>query len=150
MIADRAAGVICPGGTATALLAAGSPVASGEPRVFAHPVTVAPAVVRRSGAVQAGRWLPGHVRLALLQQQRGDGVIEAVIQSSWCGGRTPAGQSAQRCRWPRSVQHSDSRSRGSQGYISAAMCASTTSMVNTLSDTVLSCPSRIGSAGWRL
>ena len=54
MIAVRAAGVICPGGAATALLVAGSPVASGEPLVFAHPVTVAPAVVRRSGAVQAG------------------------------------------------------------------------------------------------
>ncbi len=63
MIAVRAAGVICPGGAVTALLVAGSPVASGEPLVFAHPVTVAPAVVRRSGAVQAGGWLPGHVRL---------------------------------------------------------------------------------------
>jgi hypothetical protein len=51
MIAVRAAGVICPGGAATALLVAGSPVASAEPLVFAHPVTMALAVVRRSGAV---------------------------------------------------------------------------------------------------
>jgi hypothetical protein len=82
MIAVRAAGVVCPGGAAKALLVAGSPVASGEPLVFAHPVTVAPAVVRRSGAVQAGGWLPGHVRLGLLEQQLGDGVIEAVIDGA--------------------------------------------------------------------
>jgi hypothetical protein len=87
MIAFRATGVICPGGAATALLAAGSPVASGEPLVFAHPVTVAPAVVRRSGAVQAGGWLPGHVRLGLLEQQLGDGVIEAVIEGAVRAGR---------------------------------------------------------------
>ncbi len=87
MIAVRAAGVICPGGDATALLVAGSPVASGEPLVFAHPVTMAPAVVRRSGAVQAGGWLPGHVRLGLLEQQLGDGVIEAVIEGAVRAGR---------------------------------------------------------------
>lgn len=87
MIAVRAAGVICPGRAATALLVAGSPVASGEPLVFAHPVTVAPAVVRRSGAVQAGGWLPGHVRLGLLEQQLGDGVIEAVIEGAVRAGR---------------------------------------------------------------
>jgi Insertion element 4 transposase N-terminal len=87
MIAVRAAGVICPGGAATALLVAGSPVASGEPLVFAHPVTVAPAVVRRSGAVQAGGWLPDHVRLGLLEAQLGDGVIEAVIDGAVRAGR---------------------------------------------------------------
>ena len=38
MIAVRAADVICPGGAATALLVAGSPVAAGEPLVFTHPV----------------------------------------------------------------------------------------------------------------
>ena len=60
MIAVRAADVICPGGTATALLVAGSPVAPGELLVFTHPVTMAPAVVRRSGAVLWGaRSLPG-------------------------------------------------------------------------------------------
>jgi Insertion element 4 transposase N-terminal len=87
MIAVRAADVICPGGSATALLVAGSPVASGEPLVFSHPVTVAPAVVRRSGAVQAGGWLPGHVRLGLLEAQLGCGVIESVIEDAVRAGR---------------------------------------------------------------
>jgi hypothetical protein len=42
MIAVRAAGVTSPGGTETALVAAGSPVVPGELLVFAHPVTTAP------------------------------------------------------------------------------------------------------------
>ena len=87
MIAVRAADVICPGGAATALLVAGSPVAVGEPLVFTHPVLMAPAVVRRSGAVQAGGWLPDHVRLGLLEEQLGDGVIEAVIEGAVRAGR---------------------------------------------------------------
>lgn len=87
MIAVRAADVICPGGAVTALLVAGSPVASGELLVFTHPVTMAPAVVRRSGAVQAGGWLPGHVRLGLLEAQLGEGVIEAVIEGCVRAGR---------------------------------------------------------------
>jgi hypothetical protein len=87
MIAVRAADVICPGGSATALLVAGSSVASGEPLVFTHPVTVAPAVVRRGGAARAGGWLPGHVRLGLLEAQLGRGVIEAVIEGAVRAGR---------------------------------------------------------------
>ena len=87
MIAVRAADVICPGGAATALLVAGSPVASGEPLVFTHRVLMAPAVVRRSGAVQAGGWLPDHVRLGLLEEQLGEGVIETVIQAAVRAGR---------------------------------------------------------------
>lgn len=90
MIAVRAADVICPGGAAgavTALLVTGSLVASGEPVVFTHPVTMAPAVVRRSGAVQAGGWLPDHVRLGLLEAQLGHGVIEAVIEGAVRAGR---------------------------------------------------------------
>lgn len=87
MIAVPAAGVICPGGAATALLVAGSPVAPGEPLVFAHPVLMAPAVVRRSGAVQAGGWLPDHVRLGLLEAQLGAGVIETVIEAAVRAGR---------------------------------------------------------------
>jgi hypothetical protein len=90
MIAVRAAGVVCPGGAGgaeTALLVAESPVAPGEPLVFTHPVTVAPAVIRRSGAVQAGGWLPGHVRLGLLESQLGHGVIEAVIEGAVRAGR---------------------------------------------------------------
>ena len=87
MIAVRAAGVICPGGAATALLVAGSAVATGEPLVFAHPVTMAPAVVRRGGAVQAGGWLPDHVRLGLLEEQLGEGVIETIIEGAVRAGR---------------------------------------------------------------
>jgi Insertion element 4 transposase N-terminal len=87
MIAVRAADVACPGGAATALLVAGSPVASGEPLVFTHPVLMAPAVVRRSGAVQASGWLPDHVRLGLLEEQLGEGVIETVIEAAVRAGR---------------------------------------------------------------
>jgi hypothetical protein len=62
MIAVRAADVVCPGGSGgvrTALPVAGSPVVvSGERLVFGHPVVTAPAVVRRSGAVQAGGGCP--------------------------------------------------------------------------------------------
>lgn len=87
MIAVRAAGVACPGGAETALVAEGSPVTPGELLVFAHPVTTAPAVVRRSGAVQAGGWLPDHVRLGLLEAYLGDGVIEAVIDDAVRAGR---------------------------------------------------------------
>lgn len=87
MIGVRAGDVICPDGAATALLVAGSPVVSGEPLVFTHPVTMAPAVVRRSGAVQAGGWLPDHVRLGLVEEQLGHGVIEAVIEGAVRAGR---------------------------------------------------------------
>ena len=87
MIAVWAAGVICPGGAVTALLAAGSAVTTGELLVFAHPVTTAPAVVRRGGAVQAGGWLPDHVRLGLLEAHLGDGVIESVIEGAVRAGR---------------------------------------------------------------
>jgi hypothetical protein len=92
MIAVRAADVVRPGGSGgaapTALLVAGSPVvATGEPLVFGHPVVTAPAVVRRSGAVQAGGWLPDHVRLGLLEQYLGDGVIEKVIARGVEAGR---------------------------------------------------------------
>lgn len=87
MIAVRAAGVTCPGGAETALVAEGSPVMPGELLVFAHPVTTAPAVVRRSGAVQAGGWLPDHVRLGLLEEHLGDGVIGSVIEDAVRAGR---------------------------------------------------------------
>jgi hypothetical protein len=87
MVAVRAADVTCPGEAATALLAAGSPVASGEPLVFTRPVLMAPAVVRRSGAVQAGKWLPDHVRLGLLEEQLGESVIETVAEAAVRAGR---------------------------------------------------------------
>lgn len=83
MIAVRAGDVVRPGapaGVRTALLTAGSGVvSSGESLVFGHPVVTAPAVVRRGGAVQAGGWLPDYVRLGLLEDYLGDGVIEAVV-----------------------------------------------------------------------
>src|SRR5258708_14338466 len=62
LIAVRAADVICPGGAATALLTAGSPVASGEPLGFTPPVTTAPAGGRPSRPVPAGGWLPRPLR----------------------------------------------------------------------------------------
>ena len=66
IVAVRPADLRRPGrGGVSALLPgpAGRPVTSGEDLVFCHQVTVAPAVVRRSGEVQAGGWLPGHVTL---------------------------------------------------------------------------------------
>src|SRR5260370_24644443 len=80
LIAVRAADVICPGGAATALLAAGSPVASGEPLVFSHPVTTAPAAVRRSGAVQAGGGLPRPVRLGVRAARLGGRRMSAAVR----------------------------------------------------------------------
>src|SRR5260370_39562838 len=55
MIAVRAADVACPGGAdragaLVAVPASAGPVTSGELLVFAHPVTVAPAVTGRGGA----------------------------------------------------------------------------------------------------
>jgi Insertion element 4 transposase N-terminal/Transposase DDE domain len=96
MIAVRAADVVRPGtpvGVTTALLAVGSAaVGSGESLVFGHPVVTAPAVVRRGGAVQAGGWLPDHVRLGLLEEYLGDGVIEAVIARAVEAGQVLAPQ----------------------------------------------------------
>jgi len=75
MIAVRAADVACPGSTAGAgaVLVSSVPVTSGEMLVFAHPVTVAPAVAGRDGVVRAGGWLPDHVRLGELYQLRAEG-----------------------------------------------------------------------------
>jgi hypothetical protein len=61
IVAMRPADLRRPGrGGVSALLPgpAGRPVTSGEDLVFCHQVTVAPAVMRRSGQVQAGGWLP--------------------------------------------------------------------------------------------
>jgi hypothetical protein len=59
-IAVRAADVSCPAGAAGpgALVASALPVTSGEMLVFTCPVTVAPAVAGRDGAVRARGWLP--------------------------------------------------------------------------------------------
>src|ERR1035438_2526891 len=58
--------------------------ASGEELVFCHQVTVAPAVVRRSGEVQAGGWLPGHVTLGLLEAYLPAGEIEELVEDFGC------------------------------------------------------------------
>ena len=65
---------------------AGRPFAitSGEELVFCHQVTVAPAVVRRSGQVQAGGWLPAHVTLGVLEAYLPDGEIEALVEDFGC------------------------------------------------------------------
>ncbi len=94
MIAVRAADVSCPGSTAGpgALLVSSVPVTSGEMLVFAHPVTVAPAVAGRDGAVRAGGWLPDHVRLGELERHLGEGVIEDLVAAGIAAGRMPAPQ----------------------------------------------------------
>jgi hypothetical protein len=59
-------------------------VTSGEELVFCHQVTVAPAVVRRSGEVQAGGWLPDHVTLGILEAHLPDGEIEKLVKDFGC------------------------------------------------------------------
>src|SRR5260370_38015465 len=77
LIAVRAADVICPGGAATALLTAGSPVASGEPLAFTHPVTTAPAGGRRSGAAQGGGGAPAPAAARRRRAAAGGGACRA-------------------------------------------------------------------------
>jgi len=64
--------------------AAGRPVTRGEPLVFCHQVAVAPAVVRRSGEVQAGGWLPDHVTLGMLEAHLPAGEIGELIEDFGC------------------------------------------------------------------
>ena len=94
MIAVRAADVSCPGSTAGAgaLLVSSVPVTSGEMLVFSCPVTVAPAVAGRDGAVRARGWLPDHVRLGELERHLGEGVIEDLVAAGIAAGRMPAPQ----------------------------------------------------------
>jgi hypothetical protein len=92
----RAAGIVAvrprdlrrPGqGGVSALVTAppgGRGFASGEELVFCHQVTVAPAVVRRGGQVQAGGWLPGHVTLGILEACLPDGEIEELAGDFGC------------------------------------------------------------------
>jgi hypothetical protein len=69
-----------PAGLGGALVSsAGRRLSSGEPAVFAVPVTVAPAVVRADGRVQAGGHLADHVRLGLLEAHLPAGVIEDLV-----------------------------------------------------------------------
>ena len=94
MIAVRAADVACPGGAAGrgALVAPAGRVTSGEMLVFTCPVTVAPAVAGRDGAVRARGWLPDHVRLGELERHLGEGVIEDLVAAGIAAGRMPAPQ----------------------------------------------------------
>ncbi len=94
MVALRTADLARPGraGHNGALVADGAaaPVVPGEMLVFCHPVTVAPAVVRRNGEVHAGGWLPDHVRVGVLERHLGDGVIEELIAG--CPARSRIGR----------------------------------------------------------
>jgi hypothetical protein len=60
-------------------------VRSGEPLVFAAPVTVAPAVVRADGRVQAGGHLAEHVRLGLLEAHLPAGAVEELVEQLGLG-----------------------------------------------------------------
>ena len=88
IVAVRPADLRRPGlGGVSALVtvpSAGRPVTSGEELVFCHQVTVAPAVVRRSGEVQAGGWLPDHVSLGLLEAHLPAGEIEELVEDFGC------------------------------------------------------------------
>lgn len=88
VVAVRPGDLRRPGlGGASALVAVppgGRSFASGEELVFCHQVTVAPAVVRRSGEVQAGGWLPDHVTLGLLEAYLPAGEIEELVEDFGC------------------------------------------------------------------
>jgi len=88
IVAVRPADLRRPGrGGVSALVtvaSGGRPVTPGEELVFCHQVTVAPAVVRRSGEVQAGGWLPGHVTLGILEAHLPDGEIEELVEDFGC------------------------------------------------------------------
>ena len=88
IVAVRPADLRRPGrGGVSALVtvpSGGRPLASGEELVFCHQVTVAPAVVRRSGEVQAGGWLPDHVTLGILEAYLPAGEIEELVEDFGC------------------------------------------------------------------
>lgn len=88
IVAVRPADLRRPGrGGVSALVTvppAGRPFASGEELVFCHQVTAAAAVVRRSGEVQAGGWLPDHVTLGILEARLPDGEIEELVEDFGC------------------------------------------------------------------
>jgi hypothetical protein len=74
---------------------AGGPGGAGDPGemlVFAHPVTVALAVIGRDGGVRARGWLPDHVLLGELERHLGEGVIEDLVAAGIAAGRMPAPQ----------------------------------------------------------
>jgi hypothetical protein len=81
MVAVRVADLVESGrgGRDGAVVSAGAVAVSGEAMVFCSPVVTAAAVVRRDGRVQADGWLPDQVRLGILEQHLGEGVIEQLV-----------------------------------------------------------------------
>lgn len=87
IVAVRPGDLRRPGGGVSALVAgpgAGQPVRAGENLVFCHQVTAAPAVVRRSGEVLAGGWLPDHVTLGVLEAHLPASEIEELVEDFGC------------------------------------------------------------------
>jgi hypothetical protein len=78
----------------SALVAAGGRgrVSSGDIMSFAVPLVTVPVKVCRSGAVQADGWLPDQVRLGLLEQVLGDGVIEELCDQAVAAGLAAPGK----------------------------------------------------------
>jgi hypothetical protein len=90
MVAVRVSGLVDTGrgrGDGAVLPGDAPPVLKGEDVVFCSPVVAAPAVVRRDGRVQADGWLPDQVRLGILEQHLGDGVIEDLVAEPALGAR---------------------------------------------------------------
>jgi hypothetical protein len=88
VVAIRPADLRRPGGDgASALVAGTGAVRTGEDLVFCHQVAVAPAVVRRGGAVQAAGWLPDHVTLGMLEACLPAGEIEELVEDFGCWER---------------------------------------------------------------
>jgi len=95
VIAVGAGDAVDPSGgredSALVVLGGREPVSSGDVMSFAVPLVTVPVKVRRSGAVQADGWLPGQVRLGLLETVLGDGVIEELCDAAVAAGlATPA------------------------------------------------------------
>jgi Insertion element 4 transposase N-terminal/Transposase DDE domain len=89
MVAVRVADLVAsgrgePGG---AVVAAGAAAVSGEAMVFCAAVVTTAAVLRRDGRVQAGGWLPEQVRLGVLDQHLGEGVIERLVTDPALGAQ---------------------------------------------------------------
>jgi hypothetical protein len=68
---------------------AGASPRSGQETVFSRPVLTAPAFVKRDRTVLADAWLPGAVRLGVLEAHLGDGVIEKIVAKALRNGRLP-------------------------------------------------------------
>jgi hypothetical protein len=95
MVAVRASDARFPGragpdgaGADSALaVAAGGRLASGEAALFCQPVTLAPALVRRDGRVQARGHLAEHARLGLLEDHLPDGAVEELVARHGVAGK---------------------------------------------------------------